>query len=139
MLTDLDNYDCPLRLIEDWLGQDKTANPNFIFRIAVREVEAWLMADRENLAHFLGIPLQYIPQESDSLIDAKATLINLAERSRKRELKSDLIPKKGSTAKQGSNYNGCLAQCLQTWRLEKAMRVLPSLARAHHHLSQFTP
>lgn len=53
------------------------------FRIAVREVEAWLLADAEQAAGFLAVPLARIPAEPETLPDPKATLIALAGRSRK--------------------------------------------------------
>ncbi|MGL5065102.1 MAG: hypothetical protein ACRC62_34470, partial [Microcoleus sp.] len=45
VLTDLDNAECPLEIIFEWLSQPK--HPNLLFRIAVKEVEAWLLAHRE--------------------------------------------------------------------------------------------
>jgi len=53
LLTDLDQHPCPPVLIDDWL--DIEPHSNLIFRVAVREVESWLLADREGLADFLGI------------------------------------------------------------------------------------
>ena len=45
LLTDLDDCECPQKLLETWLGT--TRHPNLLFRVAVREVESWLLADRE--------------------------------------------------------------------------------------------
>src|SRR5580658_879547 len=39
VLTDLDHHPCPRALIDDWLTEPQ--HPNFLFRVAVREVEAW--------------------------------------------------------------------------------------------------
>ena len=44
VLTDLDRRPCPTELIEDWLREAR--HPNLLLRVAVREVEAWLLADR---------------------------------------------------------------------------------------------
>lgn len=53
LVTDLDQVECAPILIRNWLPGYK--HHNLIFRVAVREVESWLMADRNNLARFLGI------------------------------------------------------------------------------------
>jgi hypothetical protein len=53
VLTDLDDAPCPADLIGRWLTSAQ--NPNLIFRVAVREVEAWLLADFNNLATFLRV------------------------------------------------------------------------------------
>src|SRR5271163_4824291 len=50
LLTDLDSSPCPSALIQEWLRVP--LHPNLIFRVAVREVEAWLLADARNLARF---------------------------------------------------------------------------------------
>jgi len=58
VLTDLDIVDCAPTLIENWLREP--AHPNLIFRIAVREVEAWLLAELVNFFH-RGMVLNYKP------------------------------------------------------------------------------
>ena len=54
LLTDLDRADCAPRLIEDWLA-GRSREASFLFRVAVREGEAWLLADQSGIAKFLGI------------------------------------------------------------------------------------
>jgi len=44
-----------------WLPYPK--HPNLLFRVAVKEVEAWLLAHRAAFATFLGISDKLIPQE----------------------------------------------------------------------------
>lgn len=61
LLTDLDRADCPPVIIDSWLPHPK--HPNFLFRVAVREVEAWVLADREAFAKFCGVPVSAIPEE----------------------------------------------------------------------------
>src|SRR6266851_2194826 len=51
--TDLDRYICPSALIDDWLTHPK--HHNLLIRVAVREAEAWVLADRHAFAEFLGI------------------------------------------------------------------------------------
>ena len=55
LLTDLDRQQCALELITQW-SNGRPYPTNLLFRVAVREVEAWLLADRENLSTFLSLP-----------------------------------------------------------------------------------
>ncbi len=48
VLTDLDEAACPASLLRSWLPTPP--HPNLIFRVAVREVESWLLADSDHLA-----------------------------------------------------------------------------------------
>ena len=141
MLTDLDDSPCPSSLIADWLGTIEAAHPNFIFRIAIREVEAWLLADRTNLAEFLRVPDKLFPKEDVELLeDPKKTLVEIAARSRSREIKERIAPKRGSTAKQGPEYNACLDEFVrQGWNFRAAAREAPSLDRAVRCLAAFEP
>jgi hypothetical protein len=59
VLTDLDRTECPPVLLREWLPYPK--HPNLIFRVAVKEVEAWLLAHRDAFARFLGIQRRLIP------------------------------------------------------------------------------
>lgn len=43
VLTDLDNADCPLVILSEWLTQPK--HPNLLFRIAVKEVGLFITCD----------------------------------------------------------------------------------------------
>lgn len=129
LLTDLDNYECPLALINSWLPQPK--HSNFLFRIAVREVESWVLADRERFSKFLGISIDLIPDNTDSLQDPKEFLISLTRRSRKRSLRDAIVPKQGSTATVGKNYNATLMQFLENdWRADVAAQHSSSLQRS---------
>ena len=53
LLTDLDNALCPVELRKSWLGTRKTPK-NLIIRVAVREIESWLMADHDALRTLVG-------------------------------------------------------------------------------------
>ena len=98
LLTDLDKNECAPTLIREWLTVP--LHPNLIFRVAVHEVEAWVLADREAFAYFLGIPTRNIPSEVDSIQDPKGELVSLARTSPKRDLRNSLVPRAGSTARR---------------------------------------
>lgn len=138
VLTDLDQAECPLAIISTWLTQPR--HPNLIFRIAIKEVEAWVMADREALAKFLGITINLIPANVDEILDPKQLLINLARRSKKRDLREGIVPEQNSTAKIGKDYNGQLIPFVRThWQVATAQLNSPSLQRAMKALITFQP
>ncbi len=138
LLTDLDTrYACPLELIQDWLPVPR--HENLLFRVAVREVEAWLLGDRVNFAKFLGVPEKDLPREVET-IDPKEALIRLARRSRRRDVRERIVPKPGSTARQGPDYNGCLIEFVYSgWDIEASGRECSSLRHALVRLRTFTP
>ena len=138
VLTDLDRAECPQELIQEWLPYPK--HPNLLFRIAVREIEAWLLADRESFAKFLVVSQTLIPQNVDEISDPKQTLINIARKSKKRELHEAIVPQFNSTAKVGRDYNGQLIYFVNNyWQMEVAKLSSPSLQRAINAIAKFDP
>lgn len=138
ILTDLDRYPCPSALIQEWIPRHR--HPNLLLRVAVREVEAWLLADAANLAAFLRIRPQVIPPDPDSLQDAKAVLVGAASQSRSQEVRRRVAPKRGSTAKQGPEYNACLGDFgRHSWDVDSASSKSSSLHRTLTRLQSFTP
>ena len=138
VLADLDQVECAPRLVYDWLTVP--LHPNLLFRVAVREVESWLIADRASLARFLGIQVDLIPQSFDDTADPKAALLRLVRFSRHSELRSDLLPREGSTSRQGPNYNARMSRYVEKhWDPEVAARYSPSLARTVAAIKDFAP
>lgn len=138
ILVDLDSDECAPQLKEKWLSAPE--HPNFIFRVAVREVESWLLADLENLASFLGVSRTRIPCDVEILSDPKRTLINVARRSRQRAIIEDIVPHEGSTAQQGRNYNTRMCRfVIDHWDIENACQHSDSLRKAFERLKIFDP
>lgn len=138
VLTDLDSRECAPALIEDWLPVP--IHHNLLFRVAVREVESWVLADRDRFAKFLGIRKTLVPVNVDAIDDPKEGLINLARKSRKRGLREDIVPTEGSTAKQGPDYNGRLKSFVEEfWNPYEAMHNSPSLRRTIRAVEKFQP
>jgi len=127
VIVDLDNeYECAPSLIHDWLPLNKQMN-NFLFRIAVHEVESWLLADRDNLATYFSISRELIPLEPDNQIDPKHTIISLAKRSRKREIRENIVPI-DSYASMGPGYNIQFQYFIKNvWNIASARKNSPSL------------
>ena len=122
VLTDLDTSECAPVLIRQWLNSPK--HPNLLFRVAVREVETWLLGCRASFAAFLGVPENRIPANVEEIPNPKEFVVNLARRSRKRDIRVDIVPEDGSTAKVGPDYNGRLMCFVETsWD--------PAVAKVH--------
>ena len=136
MLTDLDSpRDCPQGLIRSW-GKG-ILNPRFCFRVAVMEIESWIMADRIGFATFLSIPSHRIPSPTDDILNPKEFLVSLARRSRKKSIREALVPGPGANFSVGIEYNTLLSEFVQKhWDLESAATVSPSLKRTLDRLSE---
>ncbi len=138
LLTDLDTAGCAAELIRTWLPVSR--NPNFLFRVAVREVEAWLLADRRGFSDFLKLSEKQIPVNADDITDPKQMIVNLAKKCRVRELANAIAPRSGSTSKVGPDYNGKLSYfTLNLWDIDRALMNSQSLARCVRVIKEFRP
>ena len=138
LLTDLDVAACAPELIQEWLGG--AAHPNFIIRVAIREVEAWLLADAKNMADFLGLSPGDIPADVESVAQAKEEIVRLARLSPDAEIQNNLVPRPGSTATTGRLFNRSLIGYVQNlWDINDAAANADSLARALRALRSFRP
>ena len=129
VLVDLDNdHDCAPPLREAWIAE--TAQ-RLCFRIAVREVEAWLLADADRIAEFLGVAGRRVPANPDNLGDPTATMIALARMSRRRDIREDMVPGQGSGRQVGPAYASRLIEFASgSWRPNIAAERSDSLRRA---------
>lgn len=108
------------------------------FRVAVRETEAWLIADRIRLAEWLCIPPDVVPNDPDALDDPKRALIDLARTSRKRSIREDMTPMEGTTARVGPGYLARIVEYTRDyWQPERAAESSKSLARCMAALARF--
>lgn len=138
ILTDLDTAECPPALIKEWLPYPK--HPNLIFRVAVREVEAWLLADNVGFAKYIGIQKDKVPHDVEAIADPKQTLVNLTRKSRNRRLREAIVPRTGSQAKQGPDYNGSLIPFVTNhWNIKEAMKNSSSLKKAIDAIKRLKP
>jgi hypothetical protein len=136
LLTDLDRLTCPPALILKWCGRQNLPK-RMLFRVVVREIEAWLLADRKGFAHFSGTPLDKIPVNPEILNDPKQTLLGLIRRYGNRKIKIEVLPERGSPAKVGLGYNQILSQFVrETWSPVSASKNAGSLARTRKRLCE---
>lgn len=136
ILLDSDKEDCAKRMLDE-LVPPKSRHDGFLLRIAVREVESWLIADHKGFGEFLGINPVLIERQPQTLHDAKEYLINLARKSRKREIVEGIVPQKDTSAKQGPRYNQVLQPFVRnTWNISAAAKRSESLNRALHAIKK---
>jgi hypothetical protein len=129
VLVDLDHdADCAPPIRDSWVPK---SSRYLCFRVVVREIESWLLADCEQLAKFLGVRPQRIPDRPEVLDDPKTTLIELARKSSRRDIRQDLVPRPGSDRSVGPAYSSRLTEFVEKdWRPEVAAHRADSLDRA---------
>jgi hypothetical protein len=131
VLTDLDDdEDCAPPLRHKLLPHPAR---QMCFRIAVREVEAWLLADRERVASFFGVARSRVPANPENERDAKQAMLQLARSSRSRAIREDMVPREGSGRLVGPAYASRLIEFAGNrrdgWRCEVAAETADSLRR----------
>jgi hypothetical protein len=134
LLADLDRpLPCPSDLISSWISGPPQRH--FFCRVAVMEVESWVLADRARFADFLSVPEHRIPENTDEINFPKEFIVTLARRSRRKDIRDDLVPATGSTSPVGPAYNPRLASFVGgLWDPRVAAAASPSLARAVRRL-----
>jgi len=129
VLVDLDrDAECAPPLCGQWVPDPAQ---HLCFRVAVREIEAWLMADAETLASFLSVARSRLAADPERLLEPKTEMVNLARHSRRREIREDMVPRERSGRQVGLAYAARLMEYVETrWRPEVAAQGAESLRRA---------
>ena len=131
VVVDLDqDADCAPPLREAWLLRPA---PLMCFRVAVREIEAWLLADRMRIAEFLAVDSRKVPTDVEAIPDPKHAVLQLARSSRRKGIRQDMVPRRGGGREVGPAYNSRLIQFVNDrrrgWRPEVAAQSSESLRR----------
>lgn len=136
VISDLDQQVCPSAMILNWLGQ-RIRPDNLLLRIAVREIESWLLADHDGMRVLLGRRVSgRLPDEPDALFDPKRELLKLAEHA-PRATRDELLPQKGAFSPQGLGYNTLLSQFVKAqWSSDRAEKRSPSLKRTRQRIRE---
>ena len=115
-------------------------SPYMRFRVAVREIEAWLLADRERLSKFLSVGASRIPHNPEILDSPKLTMVEIARLSRRRDVRENMVPRAGSGRKIGPAYTSLLIEFARDpdhgWRPSVAAKSSDSLDRCIRRLKQ---
>jgi hypothetical protein len=138
VVRDLDeDADCAPSLIAARVPQPA---PFLCLRIAVRQIESWLVADRVEMAAFLGVPLERVAREPDRLPDPKRHLVELARQSRRRDIRDGLAVRSGSGIDVGPAYVPLLTEFVECrWSPRRAAEEgrSDSLVRTVRRLRRF--
>lgn len=131
VLVDLNSDgECGAVLQQAWLPQPA---PMMCFRVAVRMVEAWLIADSERFSTFFSVARSRIPQHAEGEANPKQMVVGLARRSRRRRIREDMVPRPGSGRKVGPAYTSRLIEFASNrdsgWRPNVAAQRSESLSR----------
>lgn len=125
-LADIDDIDCPAEVVRQWVPH---RNPQMLFRVVVREIESWLLADRIGIARFLGVRASQVPYHSEDLDDPKKSLVELAQSSRE-TIQRDLVPEDPTQNDQGPGYTSKMREFVyEKWDIEAAAERSESLHR----------
>jgi hypothetical protein len=127
VIRDLDHdADCAPELAEELLpGPSEWMR----FRIVVREIESWILADAGTVANFLRVKRTLIPNDPDGLEDPKGVLLDLARRSPNTLIKADMVQGAGLSAEEGPAYVSRIKELASVWSPHVAMTRSDSLRR----------
>jgi hypothetical protein len=138
ILRDLDHANCAAALA-DQLLPERAQFPDLFFRIVVREIEAWLLADRPAISQYLGVSQAIVPGQPEQIAHPKEELIRVASRSRHRQLREGIVPRAGSGATIGPEYNALLHRfVVDHWDVSRAAESSESLRRLLDRLAHWT-
>lgn len=125
---------CPPEVVANWLPHK---NERMIFRVVVREIESWLLADRKNIARFLQVGVEKIPSDPEAVADPKQKLVNLARNSRSKNIRFALVPEQNSTAQVGKLYISEIKRFVSDfWDVDSARYNSPSLDKCLSRLEE---
>lgn len=136
LITDLDTGNCARSLVDEWLCHRRKPEL-LLFRVAVHEIESWLLADHAAMKRLLGKGATKLPARPDELNDPKQVLLRCASRA-PREVRKDLLADKNAFASQGLGYNRRLCALVrEDWNPVEAALRSDSLRRARLRLRRF--
>jgi hypothetical protein len=129
MLADADQAPCVVTQRNAWMPAHPS--PRLSLRLALREAEAWVLADHEGLSAFAQFSPALMDRSPDEIRDPKQELLRLIRKSKRRDLREEMLPRKGSSNIVGLGYNIHLTQFVRDfWCVERASERSPSLSRA---------
>ena len=136
LLVDLNSaYSCAPSLLQEWM-KGISLPPLLFFRIAVREVESWLLADHEAMKTLLGTEGK-LPLLPDILKNPKEELLTLLKKKNK-HIREGVVRLDNGEISQGIAYNSTLSKWIDDhWLPERAAYRSDSLKRLLDRLSTF--
>ena len=141
VVVDLDDEcACASMLVNAWLP---LPSAQMRFRVAVRQIEGWLLADADRFAMFFGVRRGRVPDDPDAPQDPKNTVLALVAESTKSAIRADMVPRPGSGRRVGPAYAARLIEFVMHgksgWRLDQAAAASPSLRRCVERVDELVP
>ena len=134
--SDHDAGDCPATRRCTLLTVPQS--PALCLRLAVRTVEAWLLADAEAFAEHFSVSGAKVPREPESLDHPKEALVNACRSSRRRDVRAAMVPPP-RTSGTGPEYTTFISRyCREVWRPDTAAFAAPSLRRTLAEIDRLT-
>lgn len=134
LVIDLDDNECAPSLIDQWFKFAK--NERLFFRVAVKEIEAWVLADYKNFSKFLNVSPDVIKKkipnlEADNILDPKETLLQITNAKSKIARKENIVFVSEGKFYQGSAYNSEMSNFIHSfWNVKFAAQNSNSLQKA---------
>ncbi|MDR5782626.1 hypothetical protein QCE63_24785 [Caballeronia sp. LZ065] len=129
MVADGDQARCVVTQRNAWLPPD--VSDRLSMRLAVKEAEAWVLADHIGFSKFAVVSKDLFPAQPETDADPKQRLLSLVKKSKRRELRDEMLPGKGATSPVGLGYNVHMTDFVRNhWSVGRAVARAPSLARA---------
>lgn len=133
LLVDLDRGECAVEAKNIWLPEPSQF---MCYRIAVRELESWLLADRNGFSEYFGVSLTSIPTNSDALEDPKQALLNVIRTAKRKAIRDDMLPNPRLGQTVGPAYTARVIEYVSNpnaWNPLTAAQASTSLRRAREH------
>jgi hypothetical protein len=133
ILRDLDtDASCAPALARQLLPEPSSL---MLFRIVVRAIEAWLLADTLAFSEFFDVDDTALPAKPDELIDPKRALIEIIAASTNPSIRRAILPGRG-TRDIGPGYTGMLIEfTVGYWDIARGRQRSPSLNRCVNALA----
>ncbi|MFM0667412.1 hypothetical protein [Paraburkholderia sediminicola] len=129
MIADADQEACVVVQRNSWLPQNPSKRLSM--RLAVKEAEAWVLADHVGFSKFAVVSKDLFPPSPETEPDAKQALLGIVKKSKRRELREEMLPARGATSPVGLGYNIHMTDFVKNyWDIDRAATRAPSLARA---------
>lgn len=129
---------CVPAALDSYIYSKVSTTPrSFLCRFAVAELESWLLADHKGLAAFLRITESTIPKAPEAEEFPKRTLVNLARRSTKGDIRQAIVPGLRHESPVAPGYTAAMTDFIENhWNIEAAAVRAPSLQRCIQRLRE---
>jgi len=113
--------------------------PTCLLCFAVREMESWLLADRDSMASFLRVKPNLLPTHPENEVYPKKKLVEIAGKSASRKIREEIGLARNKSSGTGPLYTARIEEFAEKhWCIETAMAGAPSLERCVRHLRELS-